>query len=289
MNGPIPAVSLTLGYTNTFNVENILKAGRWCFAISLVGLAGQQYYYGDFRPVFVPEWPSPMPGRIALVYLFSLLLIAAAIALVSERMARTAMLLLAWLFLALVLFCHVPFHVLHDPNAGNIGAWNNALKELCFSGSALIMAGSFSPEEMSSKRAALEKPLEGLIPLGTFFFSIMLILFGIEHFLYAEFVKGLVPDWIPAHLFWTYFAAVALIGAGLGIILRIRIKRIAMLTGIMIFLWFLILHIPRAAVAPVTDDGNELTSVWESLGFSGAAFVLASAFPFRPRLSILRP
>ena len=268
-------------------MENIIKAGRGFFAICLVGLAGQQFYYGDFRPVFVPAWPSPMPGQIVLVWLFSLFLIGAAIALVAEKMARTAMLVLAWLFLALVLFCHIPFHLVHDPNAGNIGAWNNAFKELCFSGSALIMAGSFPPEAMSPKRAALEKPLEGLIPFGTVFFSVMLIVFGIEHFLYAEFVQGLVPDWIPAHLFWTYFAAVALVGAGVGIILRIKLKQIAMLTGIMIFIWFLILHIPRAAAAPVTDQGNELTSVWESLGFSGVAFVLACAFPFRPRLSAL--
>ncbi|HVS97980.1 MAG TPA: hypothetical protein VHE54_15905 [Puia sp.] len=269
-------------------MENGLKAGRWCFAICLVGLAGQQFYYGDFRPVFVPAWPAPMTGQILPVYLFSLFLILAAIALVSEIFARTAMLLLAWLFLALVLFCHLPFHLLRDPDAGNIGVWNNALKELCFSGCALIMAGSFPPvPEMSPKQAAFEKPLETLIPLGAPFFSIMLIIFGIEHFLYADFVRSLVPGWIPAPLFWTYFAAVALIGAGAGIILRIRVKRIAMLTAIMIFLWFLILHIPRAAVAPVTDNGNELTSVFESLGFSGAAFVLSWAYPFRPRLSAL--
>jgi len=43
----------------------------------------------------------------------------------------------------------------------------------------------------------------------------------------------------------------------------------------MVFIWFLILHIPRAVVAPVTDNGNELSSVFESLGVSGIAFVIA--------------
>ena len=267
---------------------NITKAGRWFFAIMLAGLAGQQLYDGYFRPVLVPSGPSPVPGQIVLVYLLSIALIAAAIALVAEKKARTAMLLLGWLFLALVLFCHIPYHLVHDPEAGNIGIWNNAIKELSFSGGALIMAGSFPPvQDMHPKRAFVQRPLEALIPAGTTFFSIMLILFGIEHFMYGEFVKALVPDWIPAHLFWTYFAAVILIGAGVGIIFRIQLKLIAMLLGIAIFIWFLILHIPRAAVAPVTDKGNELSSVFESLGDSGVAFVIATTFHFRSRLTLL--
>ena len=103
----------------------------------------------------------------------------------------------------------------------------------------------------------------------------MLVIFGIEHFLFGEFVKSLVPGWIPGDLFWTYFAAVALIGAGLAIIFRVKVKLVALLLGIMVFIWFLILHIPRAVVAPVTDMGNELSSVFESLGVSGIAFVIA--------------
>jgi hypothetical protein len=263
-------------------MEYIIKAGRWFFAIMLVGLAGQQFYDSDFRPVLIPSWPSPMPGQIILVYLLSIALILAAILLVTEKMARTTMILLGWLFLALVFLCHIPYHLAYDPNAGSIGAWNNALKELSFSGGALIMAGSFPPEqEGSPKIQAIRKPLERLIPVGPIFFSIMLIVFGTEHLLYAEYVKVLVPDWIPGHLFWTYFAAVILIGAGVGFILRIKVNLIAMLLGIAIFIWFLILHIPRAVVAPVTDKGNELSSVFESLGDSGVAFVLACVFPFR--------
>ena len=266
-------------------MEQLNRAGRCFFAICLAGLAGQQFYYGEFRPCFVPTGPSPIFGQIALVYLFNIALIWSAIALVSGKFARTTLLLLGWLFVALVLVCHIPFHLMHDPDAGNIGVWNNAFKELCFSGSALILAESF-PEEFSPRLAAIDRPLEALVPIGTFFFSIMLIVFGMEHMLYGEYVKSLVPDWIPGHLFWTYFAGVALIGAGVGIMLRIKLRLIAMLTGSMIFTWFLVLHIPRAVVAPVSDKGNELTSVFQSLGFSGVAFVIACVLPIRSRLTL---
>ena len=53
-----------------------------------------------------------------------------------------------------------------------------------------------------------------LLILGRIFFSIMLIVFGIDHFLYTEGVAKLVPGWIPGPVFWTYFGAVALIGSG---------------------------------------------------------------------------
>jgi uncharacterized membrane protein YphA (DoxX/SURF4 family) len=102
-----------------------------------------------------------------------------------------------------------------------------------------------------------------------------MILFGIDHFLYADFVSKLVPMWIPGQLFWTYFAGVALIGSGIGIILKIKLKLVATLLGVMIFLWLIMLHIPRAIADPYGDKGNEVTSVFEALGFSGIAFVIA--------------
>ena len=42
----------------------------------------------------------------------------------------------------------------------------------------------------------------------------------------------------------------------------------------MIFLWVLMLHIPRAVAAP--HDSNETTAVFEALAISGAAFLVAA-------------
>jgi hypothetical protein len=105
----------------------------------------------------------------------------------------------------------------------------------------------------------------------------MLIVFGIDHFLYAQFVATLVPEWIGGNLFWTYFAAVALIGCGVALITKIKISLVSLLMGIMIFIWFLVLHIPRAIAMPDVD-GNELTSVFQALAFSGVGFVLAYVY-----------
>lgn len=100
------------------------------------------------------------------------------------------------------------------------------------------------------------------------------------HFIYTDFVATLVPEWIPGPVFWTRFAGVALIGSGLAIMINIQQHTAALLLGIMIFLWLLLLHIPRAIADPHSGDGNEWTSVFEALAFSGIAFLLAGK-PYR--------
>ena len=103
----------------------------------------------------------------------------------------------------------------------------------------------------------------------------MMIVFGYDHFLYKEFVATLVPAWIPWHLFWTYLAGVALMGSGICIMFKFQLRLVGMLLGIMLFIWFVILHIPRAITDPYIDKGNEVTSVFEALAFSGVAFLIA--------------
>jgi uncharacterized membrane protein YphA (DoxX/SURF4 family) len=70
---------------------------------------------------------------------------------------------------------------------------------------------------------------------------------------------------------------VALIGSGIAIILKIKLRIIATLLGIMIFLWFIFLHIPRAIAQPFVDKGNEVTSAFSALAFCGIAFVIAGS------------
>lgn len=254
-------------------MESLIKASRKSYGICLMALGIQQLFYFDFRPVFLPT-SLPLPGLPLWAYALSAILIVAGLAIVFEKKGNVTALFLAGLFLLLFLFGHVP-HLLFFNQYGNyLGTWTNALKELAFSGGALVIASSY-PVEAIPNKSSLIKILEKLIPLGRIFFSITMITFGIDHFLYVQFVAALVPAWIPGHVFWTYFAGVALIGAGVAIIAKIQLKLVATLLGIMIFLWFIFLHIPRAFADPFGDKGNEVTSVFQALAFSGVAFIIA--------------
>ena len=92
--------------------------------------------------------------------------------------------------------------------------------------------------------------------------------------MYVEIVTSMVPSWIPGGVFWTYFAGVALIAGGAGMCVPLTLRPAAAGAGLMIFIWVVILHIPRAVAM---RNSNETTAVFEALALSGVAFILAAA------------
>jgi uncharacterized membrane protein len=249
-------------------MQNLTKAGRAFYGIGIAGIGIQEFIYSEFRPMLLPYWSSFFPGQYTLAYITGALLILAGASIIFSKNARTVSILLGIFFSLLFLCFHVYYQLFLIPYDFHFGNWTNALKELAFSGGAFVVASSF-PET----RLFINNKM--LLTLGRIFFSIMLIVFGIDHFLYIDFVAPLVPNWIPGHIFWTYFGAVALIGSGVCIILKIKIRLVGMLLGSMLLLWFIILHIPRAIADPLAEKGNEITSVFQALAFSGIAFVIA--------------
>ena len=255
-------------------MKNLLLSGRCFFGIGIAGIGFQQFIYSDFRPVLLPYWSPSIPGLTALAYITGMALVLAGAIICISKKARIVSLVLGIFFFLLFLCFHVYYQIFLSPYSFHLGLWTDPLKELALSGGAFIIAVSY-PEEKSPAGSKL------LLILGRVFFSVMLIAFGIDHFLYTEFVAKLVPGWIPGSIFWTYFAAVALIGSGVCILLKIMIRPVSILLGVMIFLWFVVLHIPRAIADPHIGKGNEITSVFEALAFSGIAFVITCIYQDR--------
>jgi uncharacterized membrane protein YphA (DoxX/SURF4 family) len=119
--------------------------------------------------------------------------------------------------------------------------------------------------------------LDKITTPGRFFLAIPMIVFGIQHFLYAEFVATLVPTWIPGKMFWTYFAGLALFCSGLAILLHIFSRLAAALLSIMIFAWVLILHIPRIFI--FSNNHSEFINLFNALFMCGGAYMLANTTP----------
>src|SRR3974390_3112108 len=116
--------------------------------------------------------------------------------------------------------------------------WDNAEKELALSAGAFVIAGRYS----NPNEKAIIKFLARLAPRGYIIFSITIISFGIDHFLYAKGVSEYIPAWIPWKIFWTYLAGTGLFCSGIGILFRINTRVVAVLLGTMILIWFIILH-----------------------------------------------
>jgi len=260
-------------------MQNLYKTARIFYGIGILCIGIQQFIYGDFRPMILQEWPAWIHASPIWAYIVGVIWLLSGAAIIVGKNVRTVSLLFGgFLFLCFVFF-HLPYNLIFSPNlAKHVGLWVNPLKELALSGGAFVMAGFFTNERGAWNNNSLIRLLEKFIPLGRIFFSITMIIFGYSHFLYAEFVSALVPAWIGAQMFWTYFAAVALICSGIAIILKFQIRLVSLLLGIMLFLWVILLHIPRAIADPYVEKGNEVTSVFEALAFSGIAFVISGLY-----------
>jgi uncharacterized membrane protein len=263
----------------------VIGTGRAFFAIGLIGMGVQHFFFRQFVPMVVPMWPEWIPGRLFWVFLVGTILIAGGGAILAGVKARLAAMLLGALFLLSFLLLHIPANL--RSGVWSVEGWADALTALTLAGGSLVVAGTLPPLPAGSGHGNPIGWSKKLIPMGMYPLAIMVIVFGIDHFLHTPFVASLVPVWIPGHVFWTRFAGAALIAAGVAMIVRVRAPLAATLLGAMLFTWVLILHIPRAIADPYSGVGGEWTSVFEALAESGIAFILGETLLPRMRLAIM--
>jgi uncharacterized membrane protein len=256
-------------------MENFIKTGRVFYGIGIICLAAQQFIYSDFRPVFLAPWPQWMHTPV-WAYTFGVILTVAGLLIATSRYGFEVSAIFGILLILLDVLQAFYFLFIGPNSPKHLGLWTDPLKELAISGGAFAMAGSFffTSNTVPVKATRFSDPVK-LLLTGKTLFSIMLIAFGIAHFYYTDFVATLVPPWIPGQIFWTYIGGILLIGAGMMILFGIKLKLFAALTALMIFVWLFVLHIPRAIVDPYGANGNEITSCFEALAFSGIALVIA--------------
>ena len=250
---------------------NLSKTGRIFFGVAIAEIGLQAIYYRDFPYILPMPDHFPVTARMVLACIFGALFALAGASVLFERGTRQVSLLFGSLLLLIFCFYYIPYELLVSPNYMHLPDWENAEKELAFAGGAFVIAGCFPAKDENNLTRFLGK----LIPAGAVLYAITIVSFGILHFMLAKQVSPFVPDWIPAHLFWIYFAGVALLGSGIAIILKIKTGLAATFLGTMIFIWFIILHIPRIFVATPDYLGAEITSAFLALAYSGIAFVIA--------------
>jgi uncharacterized membrane protein len=117
--------------------------------------------------------------------------------------------------------------------------------------------------------------LDKLIPFGRLFYAIPMAVFAAEHFTFTDSVLLIVPSWIPAHRFWFYCVAIALIAAAFSIIFKVRAQLAFTLLGIMLFLFVVLIHIPNVVATP--QDRIRWAVALRDLAFSGGAFAFAGS------------
>jgi uncharacterized membrane protein len=120
--------------------------------------------------------------------------------------------------------------------------------------------------------------LRGLVRIvayGPVFFAVPLAVFGLQHFVLFNTVKLAVPDWMPGRFFWVLIVGAALIATCLSFLADIKAGLAALLVGIMLFLFVLLIYVPNLLENP--HDRFALTMPLRDLALCGGALAYAGA------------
>ena len=115
--------------------------------------------------------------------------------------------------------------------------------------------------------------INGFALISKYFFATIFVIYGIQHFMYANYVAGMVPGWIPFHLFWVYFTGSAFFAFAISVFFNWNAKWGCFLLGIMIWIFIFTIHVPSL----INDhfSGGDITSTCGDLGLASCAFMLS--------------
>jgi uncharacterized membrane protein len=100
------------------------------------------------------------------------------------------------------------------------------------------------------KELAVARGLEKLITLNCVFIATSLAAFAPEHFRGPEFVKAMVPSYMPWQSFWAYLVGCALFAAGASLVARKLMRLSSAMLGFMFFMFVCMLYIPSVLRHP---------------------------------------
>ena len=117
---------------------------------------------------------------------------------------------------------------------------------MCIAGAAVLLIGLWA----ARREIAAARGLDKIVALANPCFAAPLAVFGMLHLFAPDFVKNLVPRYMPGRMFWVYFVGCALIAAGLSIAGRIAVRWSGLLVGIMMFMFVAMLYLPSGLRHP---------------------------------------
>jgi uncharacterized membrane protein len=140
---------------------------------------------------------------------------------------------------------------------------------MSFAGLIYLLAGVF----VLRKEISAARGWDKLITLGSVFIAVSLAVFAPEHFRGPEFVRNMVPHWMPARVFWPYFVGCALLASATSLTLRKFVRLSSTLLGLMFFLFVCMIYIPHALAHP--NNRFAWAYALRDLSFAAGAWALA--------------
>lgn len=248
-----------------------LRIGRLLFSLSVVASGIYQLVTGRWVNL-VPVNPARLPPPWQ-PYLFGVLFTLIGVGLVVRKTVSAAAITLSVLLLVLFFGLGLPLALAH---ASTGYVWVDPLMELALLGGVSLVA----VPRQGSPGGTVDRVFETVSRFTPWALGAFMAYCGFSHFPYAKYVASLIPPWIPAHMFWTYFAAIALIAGGIGVLVPRTARLAATLSGIMLLSWVFLVHIPLAIS---THTVSEVSRSFQALSDGAVAFMLAGTVRIQKR------
>ncbi|MEJ6790163.1 hypothetical protein BrevBR_11480 [Brevundimonas sp. BR2-1] len=201
-------------------------AGRLMLAAGLIGFGLTGLHFHHAMDGLQPFALNPVG-----VWLNSAVLVLGGIGLAWTRVASKAALAL-WALLTLLLFVHAPGLAAEPANPVR---WVSAVEVLGLLAACMLIAAPGRADFRLATRVAI---------------GLMLVVFGVVHWLFVGAIAGMIPDWMPGRSVWPLFTGGANIAAGLAIASGVLARPASALVGAMFASWILLVHAPRILAAP---------------------------------------
>lgn len=244
-------------------MPTLLRYARIFFALDLLGFAALLFVNGHFSGGLAPIPPTVHASSIE-VRGFAVLLAALAIGMLFVRTTPVCALLNGLIYTgsALVLHGSRGVTLLHDANLRT-----GFLEALAIGAGALALFAV----EARPPRAFLEAQA-AIGWLALVVFAATLVVFGYQHFEVLRYVSSVIPAWIPQHDLMAKLTGVALIAAGIGLVVPRFAVPAGITVGIMFLLWAVLLHLPR--IIHASHDHGEWASGIVCLAMADASWII---------------
>jgi uncharacterized membrane protein len=116
--------------------------------------------------------------------------------------------------------------------------------------------------------------MNAFLSLARWLFAIPLIILGLIHFMDAQQLAAMVPNYLPVRMAWSFAAGTGLIAAGVSILLGKYDKLATVLLAALLVLFALLIH-----VASLLEGGEKnqfaLFNLMQDLALAGGALLYA--------------
>lgn len=238
-------------------IRDLIDIEALPYALGAIGLGAVTMLVGDFAMQWqpVPRW---LPAYEPLAHLSGSLLVAGGVTAAMRRGGDERLILpLFYLLWAVAL------HPLFIAAAPSIGTLLGLAEILALAAGGSMLTNASTPQ--------------WLRPAARIAFGISALVFGLAHFVYADFTAKMVPGWLPVPHFWTYATGLGHIAAGIAILSGIKARLAATALAAMCGSFVLLLHAPRVAANP--GSRLEWTMMFVALSLAGAALLIRRALP----------